>query len=506
LLPAAPIRAEPIRVTTWDLQPAAVASAFALSNELHQSRVREAADSLKKLSPDILILQHVADWETCHQLAQALQPETYQVAICSSFRDARAKPLRGQVAVLSKASACLAWSEPWQNSGPSPVAPGGFAFAAIRLGDKNVGVFSVQLGEAAASGADGSRRAASQLAREESARQLVRQIASLQNWKTNRLQAFIVAGDFDARPDDLPLARQKTFSCLEQAGFENAFTGLPSEKLATPPAKAHRPAATLDFIFTRDAGLLAPLLVTQIAPWEHDAVTFETDLVAHKAAPAPAVIANATAPARYPQTLFWIAGFLACCLALFVFARKLARRPELQPPTAALLELKAKTGPSMAAPRADRIILAPPSNGLPSVHIAAEGFTQTQSQNWRPCPDVAPVAGRMPVAVRAGVIASLSRWLKQMLVRQLVSDRAQLLATQQAAALKVLAVDERLAKIERHIQQRNQEYEQRIDDLLKELVTAREENRALIRAKIALLKAEMEKARLKAAPHTHEQQ
>ena len=95
---------------------------------------------------------------------------------------------------------------------------------------------------------------------------------------------------------------------------------------------------------------------------------------------------------------------------------------------------------------------------------------------------------------------------QQTLVRQLLSDRAQLLAAQQAAALKVLAVDERLAEIELQIQQRNQEYQQRIDALLKELVAAREENRALIRARIALVQAEMEKARLKAAPRPHGQQ
>jgi hypothetical protein len=81
-----------------------------------------------------------------------------------------------------------------------------------------------------------------------------------------------------------------------------------------------------------------------------------------------------------------------------------------------------------------------------------------------------------------------------------------LLATQQAAALKLLTVDERLAKIERQIQQIHREYEQRIDGLLKDLITAKEENRELIRAKIALLKAEMEKGRLEAGrrPKEHE--
>jgi hypothetical protein len=483
-----------------------VAGTNGWSNEFQQSLLQEAAKSLKKLRPDVILLQQVAGWETCHQLAQALQPETYHVVICSSFRDPSDKLLSRQVAILSKAKAFLAWSEPWRNNGQSQAAPGGFAFAAVPWGDKNVGIFSVQLGEGDCPGADDSRGAALPQAREESARQLVKQIASLQNWKTNRLQALIVAGDFNTTPDDLRLAREKTLPSLEQFGFESVFAGLPPEKHVTLPGNARRPAATLDYIFARDAAPAAPPLITQSALSEHCAVTCEMDLAAPKAAPAPAALANATTPADYTQTLLWVAELLAGCLAIFVLARKLARRSGLQPASAALPEFKAKTAISMATPRADQIIVAPPSDSPPYVHIAMEGSTQTQSQPWRPSPDPGRLTAPMPVAVRAGLIANLSRWLKQKLVQQLVSDRAQLLATQQAAALKVLAVDERLAKIERQIQQRKEEYERRIDDLLKELIIAKEENRELIRAKIALVKAEMEKARLKAGQHNEDRQ
>lgn len=131
---------------------------------------------------------------------------------------------------------------------------------------------------------------------------------------------------------------------------------------------------------------------------------------------------------------------------------------------------------------------------------------QTQSQTWPPRADANRMPARMTEGVRAGVIASLSQWLKQKAVQRLVSDRAQLLATQQAAALAVLAVDQRLARIEHQIQQINQDYEQRIDDLLKDLIAAKEENHELIRAKITLVKADMEKARLKAGQLAREHQ
>ena len=541
-LAAAPSQAAPIRVTTWDLQPGAVAGTNGWSDKFQQSLVQDTAESLKKLRPDVIMLQQVADWETCQQLAQALQPETYQVVICSSFRDPSAKLLSRQVAILSKAKGYLAWSEPWQNSNASPAAPGGFAFAAIRLGNKNIGFFSVQFSDGVSSGTEESRSAAWQQARGESARQLVKQIDSLQDWKDNRLQTFIVAGDFDTTPDDLRLVDEKTLSLLEQAGFDNASAGLPLEKRVTLPGDAWRPAATLDYIFTRDAGLVGPALMTPGALCEHEAVTCEMDLAAPKAtpalpplaasnappappplaaradlppvnptanptnrAPAPATLANATTPAASPQTRWWLAGFLAAGLALFVLARKLARRSELAPVPGAAPDLKARTGANRAIPHADPIVVAPPPESPPYVHIEMEGSRPTQSQTWQARTDAERVPPRMTVEVSAGVIANLTRWLKKKAVHRLVSDRAQLLAAQQAAGLALQAVDQRLARVEQQIRQMNREYEQRIDGLLKDLIAAKEDNREMIHAKIALVKAEMEKSRFKALQRAEEQ-
>jgi endonuclease/exonuclease/phosphatase family metal-dependent hydrolase len=470
LLPAASMRAAPVRVTAWDLHASVGAGTNVGSNEFQQRLVHEAAESLKKLRPDIIVLQQIADWGTCRQLAQALRPEVYQVATCSSFRDPRAKLSGGQVAILAKNRAYLSWSEPWRSSDTSAPAPGGFAFAAIRVGDKNVGVFSVHLG------------AGLQPAREESTRQLIRQIDSLQNWKTNRLQAFIVVGDCDATAGDL-------CSGLEQVGFENAFAGV----LA---GNVRQPAAMPGFIFTRQAAVVGLPQIAGIPLAEHCAATCEMDLAAppmqHNRPPSPAPLANAADPAGIAKSLFALTAFVAGFLALFLFRRKIARRLGLRPNARG------------TAPNSGQITVAPPSE--PYVQIVTEHSPQTQSQIWPLLPAASRPTAPMPEAVRAGVIENLSRWLKQKVMRRLVSDRAQLLATQEAAVLKMVSVDERLSKIEKQIKQRNQEYEQRIDDLLKALVTAKEENRELIRAKIALLKGEMEKSRLKAQQAAAERQ
>ena len=102
---------------------------------------------------------------------------------------------------------------------------------------------------------------------------------------------------------------------------------------------------------------------------------------------------------------------------------------------------------------------------------------------------------REDAEVRQGVIKELSGWLKQKLVRRLMSDRTQLLEAQHLASRMATSLDGRLARIEAQIQQQNQAYSRRIEELNLELAAAREENRELIRERIAQVKAEMEAAR-----------
>ena len=137
-----------------------------------------------------------------------------------------------------------------------------------------------------------------------------------------------------------------------------------------------------------------------------------------------------------------------------------------------------------------------PPTPQPIIHIGAPGTTQTQTEALRRRALAAEQqAERANAAIRNGLIPHLRQWLKQKLVRKLIVDRAQLLETQQAAAHKAMAVEERLARIEQQIQRQNAGYQARIEELTRELIVAREENRELIRARIAQVKAEMEAAR-----------
>ena len=142
-----------IRVTTWNLGLGEAADTNAV-------RLQEAADALKQLNPDVILLQHVRDWQMCRELAQALKPARYTVHACSSFREARTGALgEQQVAILSKAKAYLSWSGSWQPQGET-ASPGGFAFAALQIGQQRFGFFSVHAGAAAEDRRNSGQRAA----------------------------------------------------------------------------------------------------------------------------------------------------------------------------------------------------------------------------------------------------------------------------------------------------------------------------------------------------------
>jgi hypothetical protein len=142
------------------------------------------------------------------------------------------------------------------------------------------------------------------------------------------------------------------------------------------------------------------------------------------------------------------------------------------------------------------------SGSGPLVRIDAPAYTQTRAQSLQQrAEDAERRADRATAVVKAGLLPQLSRWLQGKTAQRLISDRQQLIDAQQLAARQMKSVDERLTKVETHIQQRTREYERRIGELQRELVAAKDENRELIRQKIAQVRAEMEWEREKILQH-----
>ena len=78
---------ETIRVTTWNLEWFPAGSAKSLPPAVEQQRIAAAAEQIKILNPDVLLLQEIRDWDTCERLITALRPVQYYTLVCSAFRE-----------------------------------------------------------------------------------------------------------------------------------------------------------------------------------------------------------------------------------------------------------------------------------------------------------------------------------------------------------------------------------------------------------------------------------
>jgi hypothetical protein len=98
-------------------------------------------------------------------------------------------------------------------------------------------------------------------------------------------------------------------------------------------------------------------------------------------------------------------------------------------------------------------------------------------------------------AARAGLLAHLSQWLSRVLTQRLLSQRRMLLDSQDNAASEMAALEARLEKVQAPLQVRLAAYEHRIAELEKELAVRGEENRELLKAKIEMMRKQLEAER-----------
>ena len=98
-------------------------------------------------------------------------------------------------------------------------------------------------------------------------------------------------------------------------------------------------------------------------------------------------------------------------------------------------------------------------------------------------------------AARAGLMAQLSQWLSNVLTRRLISQRRLLLDTQKHAATEMAELEARLERVQAPLQVRLAAYEHRIAELEKELAARGEENRELLKAKIEMMRKQLEAER-----------
>jgi endonuclease/exonuclease/phosphatase family metal-dependent hydrolase len=256
-----------IRITTWNLEWFPNDSAREATPEKQAQRIQAAADVLKKLNPDILLLQEVRDYDACARLGDAVQPGAYTVGICSAFKGGKQ-----QEAIVAKIPAQAAWSESWKSmEGIDP--PRGFAFAWFKLGNADIGVYSLHLKSNLVTHDNPEIETAQNIRkREVSIQQLLAHIHDVIGPLIPSIKGLIVGGDFNTNHDQSTFAAENTLDNLTSAAYESVFEGIPFEQRITHPGSHGFPDATFDYFFGKNVKFGKPI-ITQSNVSDHLPVT-----------------------------------------------------------------------------------------------------------------------------------------------------------------------------------------------------------------------------------------
>jgi endonuclease/exonuclease/phosphatase family metal-dependent hydrolase len=209
----------------------------------HIEAVRE---EIRKLNPDILLLQEVGSQAALEETLQPLGKE-WKVAVVSRFMQGNF--LSGQqLAIAAKLPADAAWSEPWQRGWAG--APRGYAYASFLVGQKRLGVYCLHLKSNLGNPPENTSK------REDAIEQLIAHT----NAKEERLvkpDALLMGGDFNTDDPDTPAAlspSERTFSFLRKAGLQWSFEGIEHQNRITCPKKGSYPAACFDYFWSKGLG------------------------------------------------------------------------------------------------------------------------------------------------------------------------------------------------------------------------------------------------------------
>jgi len=204
----------------------------------------------------------VRDYEACVRLGEAIAPGMYHVAICSAFKEPFQSGLgKQQVAILSRYQAQAAWAERWKSmSGVDP--PRGFAFAWFKIGNDDIGVYSVHLKSNLITHGDREAETAKNIQKREIAiTQLLAHVHDVIGTTIPTIKAIVIGGDFNTNHDQAMFAAERTLDSLADAGYQNGFEKLPLSERVTHLGTHGFPDATFDFIFTKGLTASQPTIM-----------------------------------------------------------------------------------------------------------------------------------------------------------------------------------------------------------------------------------------------------
>ena len=486
--------ADPVRVLSCEIP-------------FNRQAISNLAAEISVEMPDIILAQGVRNWNTCRTLAQALEPAGYAVLTCSGFGAVDQARYPREVAIISRHRGYYAWTERAGTNHPAS----GFAFAAVEVGSEKIGVISLQLGKATQNA--------------QVIESVIDQVGTVNAWETNRPSSYVlmcsgVFGIARLAPPAKRLLAQRGFLAAENLGSNRlAYAQTPGsfkvvrpigtnvsillavlDSTARPVLAATRPAAKKK----AGAGSAASKSAKGSASFAMKSKTVQetspqtagsssTGIAAKTGPSAAGTSAIALAPARpgrngiSPSGYVLIGGVAAILLSFGIWLglrlRPRARRPTL------LIPKDFAEGPY--------VVVTPRSTTTGSdstVPVVSSCVLQGDDPDRTRAESLKPVM-RRGVPDADATKRGLVEWLKNEFVRRLIRDRSALMEQHREAETQAESAGRRLASLEERLVLQNEAYQTRIEELTRELGAAREENRELIRMRIAQVKSDMEAAR-----------
>ena len=256
-----------LRVVTWNLQwfPGGKVGA---SKEVQTQHIETVRKEIKRLNPDILLLQEVG---SDGALLETLKPlgEEWQIAIVSRFNQGGFRSGQ-QLAIAAKIPAESAWAEEWKSGWAG--APRGYSYATFNINGKRLAVYCLHLKSNLGDAVGNTSK------REDSTEQLISHLNSNEE-RVLPPDAIVIGGDFNTDHPDTPAAlspSEGTFPLLSKAGFKWGFAGVDHSERITCPSKGRYPPACFDHFWTKNVEE-PQAKVTQAEGSDHLPVVIEID-------------------------------------------------------------------------------------------------------------------------------------------------------------------------------------------------------------------------------------
>ena len=156
--------------------------------------------------------------------------------------------------------------------------PRGFAFAWFKIGNADIGVYSVHLKSNLVTHGDPVAETAKNIRKREVAiDQLMTHVRDFIGAKIPAINRFIIGGDFNTNHDQAMFAAEKTLGTLTSAAYQSVFEGIPIRATDHTSGSHGFPDATFDYFFGKNV-VDGKALITQTNASDHFPVTCDVTI------------------------------------------------------------------------------------------------------------------------------------------------------------------------------------------------------------------------------------